>query len=87
VFLSRIALVIANKPQKRYSDAMNWPNIISDLMESGMTQAQIADAVDTGQSHISGLRRGDRKIPNWQLGDRLIRLHAERCYKDHKQAA
>lgn len=66
---------------------MNWPNLISELMASGMTQAQIADAVNTGQSHISGLLLGNRKIPNWQLGDRLLRLHAERCGSEHKEAA
>lgn len=56
-------------------------------MESGLTQAQIAAAVDAVQGHISGLLHGKCKIPNWQLGDRLLRLHAERCGSEHKAAA
>jgi CRP-like cAMP-binding protein len=61
--------------------SMNWTSIIQDLLDAGMTQAQIADACDTGQSHVSGLLRGDRKQPGWSLGDRLIALHRERCGK------
>ena len=59
--------------------AMDWTLVIKDLLDSGMTQAQIADACDTGQSHISSIYRGDRKVPNWSLGDRLLALRNERC--------
>ncbi len=58
---------------------MNWPNVIQDLLNAGMTQTEIAEACDTGQSHVSGLLRGDRKNPNWPLGQRLLDLHAKRC--------
>jgi len=64
-----------------------WKKIITELMESGLTQAQIAAAVDAVQGHISGLLHGKCKTPNWQLGDRLLRLHAERCGSEHKAAA
>jgi transcriptional regulator with XRE-family HTH domain len=58
---------------------MNWPDIIQDLIDSGMTQNEIAEACETGQSHVSGLLRGERKNPNWPLGQRLLDVHAKRC--------
>jgi len=57
---------------------MKWPDTIQDLLDSGMTQAQIATACDTGQSHISALLNGKRKHPNWTLGERLLSLRKER---------
>lgn len=56
----------------------NWTQIIQDLIDSGMTQVQIAESVNSGQSHISCLYCGSRKSPGWQLGDALLRLHKER---------
>jgi transcriptional regulator with XRE-family HTH domain len=66
---------------------MNWPSLIKDIIGSGMTQAQIAERVGTGQSHISELYRGGRKQPGWALGDRLLALHRERCQKIEQAAA
>jgi len=40
---------------------MDWKNIIHELQESGMTQQEIADACNTGQSHISSLANGKRQ--------------------------
>lgn len=60
---------------------MNWNTIIQDLLDAGLTQVSIAQECDTGQSHISALYRGDRKNPNWPLGQRLIDLHARHCSK------
>jgi len=54
---------------------MNWKNLIADLMDSGMTQAEIADACLTSQGHISDLYRGARLQPGWALGDRIRNLH------------
>lgn len=61
---------------------MDWTSLIQQLLDSGMTQAEIADACDTGQSHISGLYRGDRKCPNWELGERLRALVAKRVSQE-----
>lgn len=54
---------------------MNWSEMINDLMKAGLTQQEIADRCGTGQSHISGLKRGDAKVPNWDLGEALRKLH------------
>lgn len=54
---------------------MNWSEIIKDLLGCGLTQAEIATRCGTSQSLISYLLNGERRSPNWQLGDSLIRLH------------
>jgi transcriptional regulator with XRE-family HTH domain len=65
---------------------MNFKIIISNLMESGLTQHEIAAAAGSSQAHISCLLSGRRKQPNWALGDALLRLHAEVCAR-RKDAA
>lgn len=65
---------------------MNWTNIISELIEAGLTQVEIASACETTQSNISDLLNGKRKKPNWELGDALLKLHGLQC-KSSKQAA
>jgi len=72
--------------RERDNDLMKWKNLIKELLDDGMTQVQIAEEVETGQSHISSLYREVRKRPNWLLGDRLVALHAKRC-KTGKRAA
>lgn len=63
---------------KRESDNghMNWKKLIQDLMDAGVTQAVIADKCGTSQGYISGLYRGDRKSPNYELGSKLVALHS-----------
>jgi predicted XRE-type DNA-binding protein len=56
-----------------------FADLIKQIMCSGMTQTQIAQEVHSGQSHISSLLSGKRKIPNWVLGDALIKLHRKCC--------
>lgn len=65
---------------------MNWTKIIRDIMDTGLTQMQIAVLVVSSQSHISFLYRGGRKQPGWSLGDRLLSLHRERCGTEAKAA-
>ena len=73
---------LARKRKCAYIVAMNWTSIIQDLMASGLSQSEIAAKCQTGQSHISGLFRGERKQPGWQLGQSLIALHAERTKRE-----
>ncbi len=64
---------------------MNWKKIIQELTDSGLTQAQIAERCNTGQSHISALSNGIRKSPNWLLGESLIKLHKDISSKTDSQ--
>lgn len=65
---------------------MNWKTIIQELNDSGFTQRDIADRCNTSQSYISTLYNGQRKSPNWHLGDQLIRLHHEVCVVQSQEA-
>ena len=65
---------------------MNWKTLIQNLLDAGLTQSQIALTCKTGQSHISGLYRGERKCPNHDLGEAIIKLHREYC-ADQQEAA
>lgn len=56
---------------------MDWKKIIKELMNTGLTQSQIASRCNTGQSNISGLLTGKRKSPGWSLGESLLKLHKE----------
>lgn len=56
---------------------MNWPQLIQELVASGLTQKQIASEVGCGQSTISDLLRGDAKDPRMSTGTALLSL-AER---------
>lgn len=58
---------------------MNWKTLIQQMLDSGKTQAWIATQCGTGQSHISQLYKGKRKQPNWELGNKLIRLNRKVC--------
>ncbi|MDR2365838.1 MAG: hypothetical protein LBD68_08315 [Zoogloeaceae bacterium] len=58
---------------------MDFKTIISEILEKGWTQREIAIAVNSVQAHISCLLSGKRKTPGWTLGDALLRLHAEVC--------
>jgi transcriptional regulator with XRE-family HTH domain len=61
-----------------------WTKIITSLLDSGLTQQEIASRVGVAQASISDLKSGKTKQPNWQLGDDLLRLHKQRS---RKQAA
>ena len=62
---------------------MDTKKITSDLIESGLTQQQLADLVPCGQSTIAAYLSGTRGArPSKQIGDRLEQLHAERCGSD-----
>lgn len=60
---------------------MDWPAVIRDLTNAGLTQTQIAVLCGVRQTHISYLARGLRKEPGWQLGETLLRLRKKQCLK------
>lgn len=53
--------------------------LIIDLLASGLTQAQLGERVGLSQAQINRLKSGASREPGWAAGDRLMRLHAERC--------
>lgn len=55
-----------------------WPSIISDLIGSGLTRAELAIEVEAGTATINDLARGETSEPRHALGQRLLALHAKR---------
>jgi predicted transcriptional regulator len=59
---------------------MNWKNITTDLLASGLTQTEIANALGVSQFWVHMLASGKRvREPTWTHGNALIALHRERC--------
>lgn len=58
---------------------MNFSQLISELEETGLTHQAIAELVGArSKSNISQIKtRGT--IPNFFLGDKLIKLHVNNC--------
>jgi predicted XRE-type DNA-binding protein len=56
---------------------VDWTNLLRELTATGFTQKQIAERCGVAQSTISDLQRGASKEPSYQLGARLVAMHAE----------
>lgn len=56
---------------------MDWKNMIRELMESGVTQLQMAARLQVSQGTISDLYTGRTATPNWTTGEALRKLHQE----------
>ena len=49
---------------------MNWQQMVKDLLESGLTQTQLADKLSCSQSMVSDLASGERGSRlSWELGN------------------
>jgi hypothetical protein len=59
---------------------MDWPQLIKELQDAGVTQAQIAEKAGlTAVSAVSDLANGKTKRPSWDLGEAVRLLHTEHC--------
>lgn len=57
--------------------------MVIDLRRTGMTQAEIAAAIGSGQTYISGIERGDRgKRIGFLVGQKLHALWLSKCSPD-----
>lgn len=59
---------------------MNTQKIVTDLLDSGLKQRELAALVPCGQSTISAFlnkKRGGKTT--FSIGNRLVELHKERC--------
>mgnify|MGYP000858788168 FL=1 len=66
---------------------MHWPTIISDLKAAGLSQSQVAEKCGVAQATISDLARIEGRQPAYDLGAKLVALHAESCGPKQQQAA
>ena len=59
---------------------MDTQKITSELLETGLTEKELADLVPCSQSTINAFRNGKRgQRPSLAIGVRLLDLHSERC--------
>jgi len=57
---------------------MQWKTLIAELLDSDLTQQQIAEKCECGQATISDLARGITSEPKFALRQKLMRLHANK---------
>lgn len=55
---------------------MDWVKLLKDLDEAGYTQTKIASYCGVAQSTVSALSRGVTADTSFQIGAKLIALHA-----------
>lgn len=65
---------------------MDWNKIVSEIKESGLTQAQIASEIDVASGTLSELCSGKVMEPKWSKGDALLALHRHRCLGQRHEA-
>jgi transcriptional regulator with XRE-family HTH domain len=57
---------------------VDWNKIVAEIKETGLTQAQIADAIGVSAGTLSEICSGKVSEPKWSRGDALLAIHAER---------
>ncbi|OIF76067.1 helix-turn-helix domain-containing protein [Acinetobacter baumannii] len=57
-----------------------WPNMISDLREKGLTQTQIGTEIGCSQNYVSDLERGvcGKRLSN-EIATKLQKLWKKHC--------
>lgn len=58
---------------------MDWKKLILDLSRTGMTQTEIGREIGFSQAAVSDLVRGRTTTVQWEVGNALLALHAQRC--------
>lgn len=56
---------------------MPWTVLIRELQACGLTQEEIASKVGITQPSVSALAAGKVKQPSFDLGNKLLKLHAK----------
>lgn len=54
---------------------MDWPQLLIELRDCGLTQDFIASAVGINQATVSDLFTGRTKNPSFETGEKLRALH------------
>ncbi len=59
--------------------AVDWFRVVSDLERSGLTQAQIGDAIGRSAATVNNLKSIPGTEPRFDVGMQLLGLWQERC--------
>lgn len=54
-------------------------DIVKELLDSGLTQAQLGQKVGRSQGWVGAVLRGEYGDIKWLEGEALRKLHADRC--------
>lgn len=55
---------------------MNWQQMVNDLLDSGLTQTQLAELLRTSQGQVSDMANGKRgQEITWRLGEAIRKAH------------
>jgi predicted transcriptional regulator len=65
---------------------MNFQQLVTDLNEAGMSEADIGSSIGLSQAQVHRLKTGESKQPKWESGQKLVALHKSRL-KPKKSAA
>ena len=71
----------------RYNPDMNWKILISDLMNHGVKQQEIARLCGCSQTTVSEILNGATREPRYSLGRELIALHTKTVPAGRKRKA
>lgn len=63
---------------------MDLQRIVSEILASGLSQAELAERLAVEQPTVSRYLRGETKVCGYPIGVRLMRLH-KRCVKGARQ--
>ena len=63
---------------------IDWQQVVKDLTNSGMTQAEIAEQCNLSQAAIQYLGSGETKEPKHSTGERLLFLLAKKSAPKQK---
>lgn len=67
---------------------MDWKKLIQDLLDQGMSQAEIADGIGIKQPSLNEILNSDTRTDvRWRTGDKLIALHKRVMKRVNKKAA
>ena len=58
---------------------MDWNQIVTEIKDAGLTQAQIAERIGVSAGTLSELCSGKVIEPKWSKGAALLALHFEFC--------
>ena len=58
-----------------------FEGLLEGLQETGMTVKEIAKAVGISQAHFHRLKNGEINSPSYELGSRIVQLHAKMVVK------
>lgn len=64
---------------------MNAQQLIADLLGAGLTQVSIGERTGMAQSCVSRLLNGQRERISYEVGERLLALHAKHSKRKRRK--